>query len=215
MMWFLLIFRQRLFCLLPQFKNKQPLLTKIQHREYIKTPQKIEERLKRFDHCDSKDYQLIYRQKEGTFTFRALYHGIVFLTCFTFGVGGYHMYNEVDFSENEILGPFMNSSYEIPVAVFIMLLISTCAFIVVHRYPIRIYYNHAERKYRAIFVGKIPFTREFFEFPAGSCVQITRNYLNPFSKNMFIANGRKMFIIDEQFRNYDDFLQMLDYQDVL
>lgn len=108
----------------------------------------------------------------------------------------------------------MNSSYEIPIAVFILLILTTCAFIIIHRYPIRIYYNEVENKYRAIFVGKVPFCK-FFEFPAGSCVQITRNYLNPFSKNMFLANGRKMLIVEDQCRTYDDLLRMLNYQEVL
>ncbi|XP_014212943.1 uncharacterized protein LOC106642628 [Copidosoma floridanum] len=175
----------------------------------MKTSEKMELLLKKRDHIPLS-YELVYRQKNYVFQ-HIMYYSVNIIAFISLSGGiyfGYQLYKDPkyfiseDFEENpEQLLAFM------VVNVFMLF----AANLLRSRWPLRIYRDPNKGGYRAVFISRVPFHLEYYEFPAKSLSYKSKESKLPWNSVTFkIENQkRKIILFDNLFRNHNDFYQML------
>ncbi|KAJ8686688.1 hypothetical protein QAD02_022482 [Eretmocerus hayati] len=189
-----------------------PCLTKLSKRHYMKVSEQMELLLKKSDQIP-RDYTIIYREVSQTMP-SFMYHTINFVTCTALSTIAVMMYKEKPYFRDEEppegVPIVVTNPGEAVVAFVFGALVVAITQVMRKRYPMRIYYNDKKKSYRVIFIGRIPFTQEFYEFPQKTVSYCRRDSLIPWHKVLFNANGRKIFLFEDKFRATSDLYQMME-----
>lgn len=178
--------------------------------------EKTESRLKISDRVTSS-YELIYRDGKEYFV-RFGYRAITLMLFVTFGSSIHYMWDEYKKQNTEAKTDWLIkkltplSSIHIVGGLTVTSLFTVFVMLYVHRYPVRIYRTQGGDKYKAIFIGKLPFTVEHHHFEAKEIQKLPKWSLNPFTTNSFLAGKRKILLFEDKFRTYDDYYRMSNYK---
>ena len=202
-----------MFSILRCCKNLQPsTYTKIPTRNFVKVSERMETLLKKSDRVP-QNYKLVYRvlsHRGGAF----MYHSLTFMTCMSMGTLGVFYYKDwgvTTFSnvDGPQLSDLTDSPWKIVVFIVSSLTILSFAAKIRSRYAIRIYFHEKSQTYQAIFIGKVPFALEKYEFPSKLATFVDKNSILPWKRSLIYANGRKIMVFDVFFRTPYDFMNML------
>ncbi|XP_008207080.1 uncharacterized protein LOC100679852 isoform X1 [Nasonia vitripennis] len=181
-------------------------VTTIFRRPYIKISNKMEILLKQADKIP-RNFELIYRYP----TFRSagfLFHTVNFVTMTTFTVVACAYYMDKPINEDERKLDLIQNPVRGVIVGCATFLILALTWTMRSRSPMRIYYHPDSKAYRAIFLGKIPYSLEYYEFNRGQMSYVSPNSILPWRSLLFEANGRKMILYDDHFRTAADFAEM-------
>ena len=179
-------------------------------RQYMKVSDQMESLLKKSDYVP-RGYSLIYREKN-YYGFGVGYHGLNALTSLSVALVAYYVYNEDLIRARQPRpirpGKKIIETYQLCVIIAVSIGFFLLGQMLRKRYPVRIYYSEKDKIYRAIFIGKVPFTSEFYNFPEHCLTYVAKGSMAPWNQQVFNANGRKIMLFDDKFRTYADFQEM-------
>lgn len=181
-------------------------IIKIFRRPYIKVSNKMEILLKQADQVP-RNFELIYRYP----TFRMagfMFHTVNWMAITTIGIVSYAWYFDKSFSIDEKKPRFVTSAMEGAITAGFGAIIVLITWTMRSRTPMRVYYHPDSRAYRAIFIGKIPYSTEYHEFQKGEMSYVSQGSILPWRTALFQANGRKMLLYDDYFRTQADLVDM-------
>ncbi|XP_058804645.1 uncharacterized protein LOC131671879 [Phymastichus coffea] len=182
--------------------------TKIIPRKYMTVSEKVEMLLKQRDHVPHT-YKLIYRDLNHTFVGFS-YHGLNFLTYITLTSLAYMWYNDIPMQKNSHHFALSKTPIE-----QVIVSIGICSLVYIsywlrQRFVLRLYFSEKAQNYKMIFIGRVPFSYEHMEFPAKSVIFATpKDSAFPWRNTIFKINNRKVYLFEDNFRTYSDFLHML------
>ncbi|XP_011497244.1 PREDICTED: uncharacterized protein LOC105361691 [Ceratosolen solmsi marchali] len=174
------------------FKNKihHVYFTTSICRRYMKISEKMEILLKQSDKIP-QSCELIYRHSTVT-TLSLMYHSVNFMTFMTVSHFA-NMYYNGSFSD------VIESNFQCFVIIFFTGFIFLMAQKIQHGFPIRIYYCSKNKKNKAIFIGKIPFTSEYYEFSSNSLIRAYKETKLPWHNLSFNINNRRIYLVEDNF----------------
>lgn len=176
----------------------------------MKVSETMETLLKKSDNVPPS-YELIYRVKHYK-GYVIMYHMLNVVTCVTAGTLAYKYYTDKNFKFGKIENTFVTA-----LVIFFLVVTYTFGTITCHRLVLRIYRNPKTKMHRAIFIGKVPFTSTYYDFPGESLTYVSKDSLNPFKALSFVANkDRKLLLYhdsEETFKTHLAFEEMLEPQE--
>lgn len=185
-----------------------PTFTKVVYRRFMKIPDNVELMLKKTDNVP-KNYQLVYRETSYTGA-GVMYHSLNFFTCLSVATAGYMWYNNESLFDPNAENQMITRPWHGVVVVMTLAGFYLLAFVTRRRYPVRVYYSEKDKMYKAIFVGKVPYTVEQYEFPKQSLTFVAKDSILFWKNSLFNHDGRrKILLFEEKFKTPSDFHQML------
>lgn len=186
----------------------QSTLTKVIYRQFMKVPDNVALMLKRTDHVP-KNFTLVYRETSYAGA-GVMYHFLNFFTCMTIGTGGYMWYKNEALFDPDAETPLITRPWHGVVLVLSLANFYLLAWITRRRYPVRVYYNDEDKMYKAIFVGRLPYTIEQYDFPQNSLSYVAKDSILFWRNSLYNhENRRKMLLFEDKFRTPNDLYQML------
>jgi hypothetical protein len=166
----------------------------------MKISEKMEILLKQSDKIPQSS-ELIYRHSSVK-SLSFMYHSINFMTFMTVSHLAYMYYNG---SIEDVIESHLQFIVTIAFTGFMFYMAQK----IQHGFPIRIYYCSKNLKNKAIFLGKIPFTSETYEFSSNSLIQAYKEFKLPWHSFTFYSNNRQIYLVENNFKTYSDFNKML------
>ncbi|KAL7306124.1 hypothetical protein TKK_0001572 [Trichogramma kaykai] len=185
--------------------------SKMFNRQLITVSNKMEILLKKADNIP-RDYNMIYRitnHRSGAM----MYHSLNFFIFTTVGAIGYIFYTgaspDASAIEDVHVDDLLKEPWKLGLILFVSAALLVMTTVVRGRYVIRIYHNENTKTYRAIFIGKIPFTNEFYEFPQGQAIFVAKDSKFPWRNSLLKVNKKKILLFEDNFKTHNDFYSLL------